>query len=142
MTACHKSQSIWSSALVDSDIAAGTGSASLFTSACAVPGRDCRVPSLSRILRKFSLKLSVPFSNSSFSCKSAFEMHSLFASILANNNSLLRIVDVVVVEELLKMDALVARLLFGISLGVTGSFDVDARLSQLNGERRTGVGFS
>ena len=68
-------------------------------------------------------------------------MHSLFASILASNSSLLRIVDVVVVEELLNTDALVARLLFGTSLGV-GSFDVDARLSQLNGERRTVAGFS
>ena len=69
-------------------------------------------------------------------------MHSLFASILANNNSLLRVADTVVVEELLKTDALVARLLFDTSLGATGSFDVDDRLSQLNGERRTGVGFS
>lgn len=69
-------------------------------------------------------------------------MHSLFASILANNSSLLRVVDAVVAEESLKTDAFVARLLFGTSLGTTGSFDDDARLSQLNGERRTGVGFS
>lgn len=67
---------------------------------------------------------------------------SLLASILANSSSLLRVVEVVVDEELLKIDALVALLLLGTSLGGGGSLGAEARLSQLNGDRRIGAGFS